>query len=71
MLENIDYELNNDETLSLEVSKEAKNYSIKLYDLNQITPNSTIKSDDLLGGLAIVNRNIRKEKGKVLCKKRY
>lgn len=71
MFENIDYELNNDETLSLEVSKEAKNYSIKLYDLNQITPNSTIKSDDLLGGLAIVNRNIRKEKGKVLCKKRY
>lgn len=71
MFENIDYELNNEETLSLEVSKKDKEYSIKLYDLDQPAPNSTIKSDDLLGGLAIVNRNIRKEKGKVLCKKRY
>ncbi len=71
MFETVSYELAHDDNKFLKVGKSEDKYVLAAYDLKKLDPNVSVITNDLLDGFATVDRNMRMEKGKVLCKKRY
>lgn len=69
MFSKINYELHTNKNMFLTVNKENEEYTFRIADLTRPEDKIIVTSNDLVAGLSDINQNIRKEKGKILCKK--